>query len=138
VVALHGGGLLIGVDAKKDKRILDAAYDDALGLTAAFNLNALRHINRTIGSNFDVAQWQHRGFYNAAEGRIEMHLESRVDQTVMIDGAPRVFTRGEGIHSENSYKYSQNEFESLLREAGFAHVRCWSNEVQSFWVFYAH
>jgi dimethylhistidine N-methyltransferase len=130
-------GLLIGVDAKKPKARLDAAYADALGVTAAFNLNALRHINRVLGSNFDVAQWQHVGFYDEGQGRVEMHLESRVAQTVMIDGVARLFAKGEGIHSENSYKYTREEFAALLVEAGFKSPRAWSNADDEFWVFFA-
>lgn len=135
--SLPDGGLLIGVDAKKDKAILDRAYDDALGLTAAFNLNALRHINSVLDANFDVMQWKHVAYYNEAMGRIEMHLESRIAQTVMLDGVARSFAVGEKIHSENSYKYTQAEFEALLREAGFADVHCWTDDAGAFWVFYA-
>lgn len=131
------GGLLIGVDAKKDKAKLDAAYADALGVTAAFNLNALRHINREIGSDFDEKKWRHIGQYNASLGRIEMHLQSTQDQQVLIDGIARRYEENESIHSENSYKYARAEFETMLREAGFRDVRCWSDEVGAFWVFYA-
>lgn len=138
ITAPTGGGLLIGVDAKKQKLKLDAAYDDALGVTAAFNLNALRHINRVIGSDFNLTQWQHAGYYNEAEGRVEMHLESLIAQTVVIDGVPRYFAKGEKIHSENSYKYHQAEFERLLREAGFTDIECWSDDENAFWVFYAN
>ena len=133
----RGGGLLIGVDAKKDKRRLDAAYADALGVTAAFNLNSLRHINRVIGSNFDEAQWRHVGAYNPQLGRVEMYLESIIDQNVQIDGNARRFAKGARIHSENSYKYTQTEFESLLRAAGFTDVSVWTDSEQAFWVFYA-
>lgn len=132
-----GGGLLIGVDAKKDRALLDAAYADALGVTAAFNLNALRHINRVIGSDFVESGWRHVGAYNEAAGRIEMHLQAVSDQTVNIDRQPRVFAAGERIHSENSYKYSREEFEAMLREAGFSQISCWSNDRQAFWVFHA-
>lgn len=132
-----GGGLLIGVDAKKDKRRLDAAYADALGVTAAFNLNALRHINRVIQADFDEKQWRHIGTYNETLGRVEMHLESMVAQRVTIGGGARQFAAGERIHSENSYKYSRQEFEALLREAGFSDISVWTNSGQEFWVFYA-
>lgn len=131
------GGLLIGVDAKKDKAKLDAAYDDALGVTAAFNLNALRHINRILGSDFDPARWSHVGEYNATQGRIEMHLKSKCDQRVLIDGNLREFARDEGIHSENSYKYHRDEFIALLKEAGFTKTQCFSNAAEEFWVFFA-
>lgn len=132
-----GGGLLIGVDAKKDKARLDAAYADALGVTSAFNLNALRHINRVIGANFVESRWRHVGAYNEVAGRIEMHLESTVAQSVDIDGVPRHFACGERIHSESSYKYSRAEFEAMLRSAGFDRITVWSNDEQAFWVFYA-
>jgi dimethylhistidine N-methyltransferase len=130
-------GLLIGVDAKKEKARLDAAYADALGVTAAFNLNALRHINREIGSNFIESRWKHVGQYNESLGRIEMHLESLEAQQVNIDGVARKFAAGERIHSENSYKYSQSEFTAILREAGFTDVRVWTNPQRAFWVFWA-
>lgn len=133
----EGGGLLIGVDAKKDKRRLDAAYADALGVTAAFNLNALRHINRVIASDFDEAQWRHVGTYNEQLGRVEMYLESVIDQNVQIDGNARRFATGARIHSENSYKYTQTEFDSMLRGAGFSDISVWTDREQAFWVFYA-
>ena len=132
-----GSGLLIGVDAKKDSGRLDAAYDDALGVTAAFNLNTLRHVNQLLGTDFDVRDWQHRGFYNAALGRIEMHLEARRDVTVRICGAARTFTQGERIHTENSYKYSPEQFRGLLIEAGFTEPQLWQDERKDFNVFYA-
>lgn len=133
----RGGGLLIGVDAKKDKARLDAAYADALGVTAAFNLNALRHINRVIGTNFIESGWRHVGAYNEAAGRIEMHLQALSTQAVNIGGVPRLFAAGERIHSENSYKYSREEFESMLHRAGFAQLTAWTNDEREFWVFYA-
>ena len=135
--ARPGSGLLIGVDGKKAANILDAAYDDALGVTAAFNLNALLHLNHRFGFDFDVDGWGHRGFYNASEGRVEMHLESRRDQAVHLGDRERRFTQGERIHTENSYKYHPKEFEALLREAGFAHVRHWASADGGYFVFYA-
>lgn len=131
------GGLLIGVDAKKDKARLDAAYADALGVTAAFNLNALRHINRVIGSDFQERNWRHVGAYDVALGRIEMHLESRCAQRVMIGGVPRDFMNGERIHSENSYKYDRDEFVGMLKAAGFDNVNVWTDAERAFWVMYA-
>jgi len=131
------GGLLIGVDAKKDRARLDAAYADALGVTAAFNLNALRHINRVIGTDFDEKKWRHVGAYNPVLGRIEMHLESIADQAVIIDGLARQFQVGDRIHSESSYKYSREEFEAMLRTAGFSEIEVWTDVEQAFWVFYA-
>ncbi len=130
-------GLLIGVDAKKDKARLDAAYDDALGVTAAFNLNTLNHVNGLLGTDFDVHDWKHRGFYNEAFGRIEMHLEARRDVIVRIRGEARSFYRGERIHTENSYKYAPDQFRALLTEAGFSDVHLWQDEGGDFNVFYA-
>lgn len=138
IVAPSRGSVLIGVDAKKEKARLDAAYDDALGVTAAFNLNALRHINRVLSCDFDVRYWRHVGYYNAAAGRVEMHLESQREQIVTIDGIARVFAAGEKIHSESSYKYHQHEFEELLHKAGFKDIRVWTNADKAFWVFSAH
>jgi dimethylhistidine N-methyltransferase len=130
-------GLLIGVDAKKDKARLDAAYDDTLGVTAAFNLNTLNHVNRLLGTDFNVIDWLHRGFYNEAFGRIEMHLEAKRDVIVRIRNEARRFHRGERIHTENSYKYSPEQFRAILEAAGFAEIQCWQDERRDFNVFYA-
>jgi dimethylhistidine N-methyltransferase len=130
-------GLLIGIDAKKEPARLDAAYDDALGVTSAFNLNTLMNVNRLLGTNFNVRDWQHRGFYNAAMGRIEMHLEARHEVQVKVRGALRKFAQGERIHTENSYKYAPDHFRSLLVEAGFTAPQCWQDERADFSVFYA-
>jgi len=132
-----GCGLLIGIDAKKDHARLDAAYDDALGVTAAFNLNVLRHVNALLGTDFDVRDWQHRGFYNAALGRIEMHLEAKRAVTVKVRGARRHFEAGERIHTENSYKYTPAEFCDILVEAGFVAPKHWQDDAGDFNVFYA-
>jgi dimethylhistidine N-methyltransferase len=137
VIGNSGGALLIGVDAKKDSAKLNAAYADTLGVTAAFNLNALRNINRILDANFDCADWRHAGFYNVALGRVEMHLEAIRDVSVRLDGVDRLFAKGERIHSENSYKYHRAEFEVLLREAGFAGIDCWTDDEIAFWVFCA-
>ena len=123
-----GGQLLIGVDLKKEKRILEAAYNDAQGITAAFNLNLLIRINRELGADFDLAQWRHRAFYNEAEGRIEMHLVSRVDQLVRLAGHTFEFAEGETIHTENSYKYSVEEFRNLAARAGFTTDTVWTDD----------
>jgi dimethylhistidine N-methyltransferase len=135
--ARPGSALLIGVDGKKAKAVLDAAYDDALGVTAAFNLNVLRHLNARFGFDFDETGFRHVGFYNESEGRIEMHLESRREQVVHIDGRERVFREGERIHTENSYKYHAAEFEALLREAGFAAIRRWEAPPGGYFLFHA-
>ncbi len=131
------GGLLIGVDLVKDSAVLDAAYDDALGVTAAFNLNLLRHLNRLTGADFDVAQWRHRAFYNADAGRIEMHLEARAAQTVHWQGGRREFAEGERIHTEDSYKYTRQGFVGLLERAGFASRAVWTDPAGWFAVIHA-
>ena len=132
-----GSGLLIGVDAKKAPARLDAAYDDALGVTAAFNRNVLRHLNERFGFEFEIEAFAHRGFYVPEAGRIEMHLEALRDHAVRLGERTRRFARGERIHTENSYKYEAGEFEALLREAGFARVRRWSDAGPDYFVFYA-
>ena len=125
--AAQGGALLIGVDWVKDKAVLDLAYDDPLGVTAAFNLNLLNHLNRLIGSDFDVRQWRHVGAFNASASRIEMHLEARAGTEVRWTGGERRFAAGERIHTENSYKWTLPRFEALLREAGFARTQAWTD-----------
>eukprot|EP01034_Spumella_vulgaris_P031892 gene31892-39399_t len=131
------GGLLIGVDLIKDGAVLDAAYDDAIGVTASFNLNMLRHLNHLIGADFDVTQWQHRAFFNAEESRVEMHLEAREGLTVSWQGYERHFARGERIHTEDSYKYTRRSFIDLLQEAGFAATRTWTDDAEWFAVLHA-
>lgn len=133
----HGGGLLIGVDLVKPASILEAAYDDALGVTAAFNLNLLRQLNRLIGSDFMPRDWRHVGLYNEAHSRIEMHLEARHDLVVHWPGAQRAFRAGERIHTENSYKYTLDGFTALLEAAGFAAPQHWIDERGWFGVFWA-
>jgi len=132
-----GSGLLIGVDLVKDKKILDAAYDDALGVTAAFNLNLLLHLNRLLGANFNLREWRHRGFFNAELSRVEMHLEAR--RTIKVDwqGGERRFNEGERIHTESSYKYTQNSFTELLQQAGFENTRSWTDAQDWFMVCHA-
>jgi dimethylhistidine N-methyltransferase len=131
------GALLIGIDLVKDSAILDAAYDDALGVTAAFNLNLLNHVNVLAGADFNIGDWRHRGFYNEDEGRIEMHLEARADVTVRWHGGERRFARGERIHTENSYKYRQSAAVGLLEQAGFGAVHVWTDPAGWFAVIYA-
>jgi len=135
--ARPGSGLLIGVDGKKEAALLDAAYDDALGVTAAFNRNALLHLNRRFGFDFALEGFGHLGFYNAGEGRVEMHLESLREQSVDLGGPVRRFAKGERIHTENSYKYDAGEFERLLREAGFSQLSRWSDSADGYFVFHA-
>jgi len=135
--AAQGGALLIGVDLVKPVDILEAAYDDALGITAAFNLNLLNHLNRLLGADFQLREWQHLAVFNPAESRIEMHLEARRSLTVRWPGGERRFTAGERIHTENSYKWTPEGFEVLLRKAGFGHSRLWSDAQGWFGVWLA-
>jgi dimethylhistidine N-methyltransferase len=135
--ARPGSGVLVGVDGKKESSLLDAAYDDALGVTAAFNRNALQHLNRRFGFDFALDGFRHHGFYNERLGRVEMHLESLRDQSVRLGGPVRRFARGERIHTENSYKYEAAEFEALLRAAGFQALRRWSDAANGYFVFHA-
>jgi L-histidine Nalpha-methyltransferase len=132
-----GGNLLIGVDLVKDPRVLQAAYDDALGVTAAFNLNVLLNVNAQLGSNFNVADWRHVGLYNEAASRIEMHLEARKAVNVRWPGGERAFAAGERIHTENSYKYTVEGFETMLGAAGYARVQCFTDAGRNFAVFAA-
>jgi len=131
------GGLLIGIDLVKDKAVMDAAYDDALGVTAAFNLNVLRHVNTLLGADFDIREWRHVGFYNEAMGRVEMHLEAKRAQQVRWPGGGRDFAAGERIHTENSYKYRQADAISLLESAGFEATRVWTDPQCPFAVIHA-
>jgi dimethylhistidine N-methyltransferase len=132
-----GGGLLIGVDRVKDKALLEPAYDDPLGVTAAFNRNLLRHTNALLGSDFAPARWRHVAFFNAAESRIEMHLAADGAQTVRWPGGERRFADGERLHTENAYKWHPADFEKLLREAGFGPATHWSDAQGWFSVFWA-
>jgi dimethylhistidine N-methyltransferase len=113
------GVFIVGVDLRKDRAILEAAYDDAEGVTARFNLNLLDRINRELQGSFDLSSFAHRASYKADAGRIEMHLESLRDQTVGVAGRDVVFRRGETIHTENSYKYDVDDFQTLATAAGF-------------------
>ena len=135
-IAGAGGGLLIGVDLKKDKAILDAAYDDPQGVTAAFNLNVLARINRELGADFDVRAFRHRAAYAPERGRVEMHLESQRFQSVFLGTAKFVFERGETIHTENSYKYSVDEFKALAARSGFSARQYWVDDRQLFSIHY--
>ena len=131
------GGLLIGVDLVKPAALLEPAYADALGVTAAFNLNVLLHLNRLIGSDFRLPQWRHVARFDAVRSRIEMHLEAREPLTVRWPGAERNFSSGERIHTENSYKYTPEAFAALLAEAGFSRQQRWLDPQDWFAVFWA-
>ncbi len=131
-----GGGLLIGVDLKKDPRILHAAYNDPEGVTAAFNLNLLRRINRELGGEFDLARFRHEAFYDSRHGRIEMQLVSSARQIVRVGRTRFAFAEGEPITTEYSYKYDVDEFERLAASAGFSPRRVWTDEQRLFSVQY--
>lgn len=132
-----GDSLLIGIDLIKDRRVLEAAYNDSIGLTAAFNLNILAHINRLIDSDFDPGRWLHRAFFNAEKQRVEMHVEACETHTVNWPGGHRRFVAGERIHTENSHKYCLPEFTACLQEAGFGKVRSWTDSRQWFAICHA-
>ncbi len=132
-----GGALLIGVDLLKPKALLEAAYDDDLGVTAAFNLNLLKHLNRLLGANFDVRGWRHVALFNAQASRVEMHLEARQATTVRWRDGERHFAAGERIHTENSCKWTVEGFSALLRDAGFTELQRWSDARGWFGVFVA-
>ncbi len=131
-----GSGLLIGVDLLKDPAELEAAYDDALGVTAAFDLNLLLHINRLLGSDFAVRDWRHLSRFNAPQSRVEMHLQARHAVTVQWPGGQRQFAAGETIHTENACKWTVKSFESLLLSAGFKSTRAWTDPKDRFAVFW--
>ena len=132
----RGGGALIGVDRKKDPALLNAAYNDAQGITAEFNLNVLRHINRELGADFDLAGFRHRATYNALLGRVEMQLQSLGRQRVTVAQHPFEFTVGEAINTEISCKYSVAEFQQLAHRAGYEPIAHWSDEQGLFSVHY--
>ncbi len=133
----EGGGVLIGIDLPKDRAVLEAAYDDAAGVTAQFNRNALVHVNRLIGSDFDPRQWLHIAFFNVESSRIEMHLEAASDVTVRWPGGCRGFAQGDRIHTENSYKYPLDTFKRMLAQAGFSRSEAWTDDQGWFAVVHA-
>jgi len=126
--ALRGHRVLVGFDMQKDPEVLHAAYNDAQGVTAAFNLNLLVRIDRELGGNFDLAQWKHLSFYNAMASRIEMHLVSTDAQSVRVLGETHVFHADERIHTENSYKFSEGQICAIAAESGFRIERWWTDE----------
>ncbi len=130
------GGALIGVDLRKDAALLNAAYNDAQGVTAAFNLNLLERCNRELGANFDLSAFSHRAYFNADIGRVEMHLVSAREQRVNMGDCVFDFDRGETIHTENSCKYSINGFQELARNAGFNPAQHWTDNDGLFSVHY--
>jgi len=132
----EGGGLLIGVDLKKDLKTLIRAYDDTAGVTSAFNLNVIERINRDLDGNFDLSAFCHQAIYNPEESRIELHLVSLMAQTVHIQGVDFRFAKGETIHTENSYKYHTEEFAALAAKAGFTTVKTWVDDNELFSLHY--
>lgn len=125
------GGMLIGIDLKKEKDILEAAYNDSQGITARFNKNILVRLNRELNADFDVDKFSHSAFYNEEEGRIEMHLVSETQQNVKIAGEVISFEEEESIHTENSYKYSLNDFRELVAD-WFSVEKVWMDEDRLF------
>ena len=126
------GAMLVGVDLKKDANVLHAAYNDARGVTAAFNLNLLARINRELDGDFDLRRFRHYAFYNASQGRVEMHLVSLTTQSVRVGRSRFDFEPGETIHTENSCKYSIEEFQALAADAGFRAARVWCDRRAQF------
>lgn len=131
-----GGGMLIGVDLRKEAALLNAAYNDKRGITAEFNLNLLARINRELGANFDLSAFRHQAFYNGPLGRIEMHLLSLASQRVSVGRRVIRFRAGETIHTENSCKYSVTGFQALARGAGFDPAACWTDAKRMFGIHY--
>ena len=130
------GEMLVGVDLKKDRAILDRAYNDRAGLNAAFNLNLLARANRELGGDIAIDRFEHLAFYNGEKGRMELYLKSLADQTATIAGRQFHFAEGELIHTENSYKYAIPEFHALARQAGFLPVHTWTDCNEFFSVHY--
>jgi len=129
------GCAIVGVDLQKDSALLHRAYNDSAGLTARFNLNVLARINREVGADFVLSQFEHVAFYNSSAARIEMHLRSRCAQTVTVSGHRFDLAAGELVHTENSYKYLPEGFAALAKRAGFGWVQMWTDDDQQFGVF---
>ncbi len=130
-----GGRLIIGVDLKKDPAILEAAYDDAAGVTAAFNLNLLSHLAVTLDIDLNPARFSHRARYDEALGAIQMFLDVKETHEVSIGDEVIRFEAGESIHTENSFKYEPGEFLKLAERAGWTEVRTWTDQKDWFAVF---
>lgn len=126
------GAMLVGVDLKKDARLLHAAYNDAAGVTASFTMNLLTRMNRELDANFDLTKFMHDASYNPVEGKVEIFIRSLAEQVVTVAGERFHFRRGEGIHTEDSCKYSVAEFQSLANRAGFGASRVWTDPGQLF------
>lgn len=131
-VLAPGGALLLGADRRKDPEILIPAYDDAQGVTAAFNLNVLVRLNRELRSDFDLSRWQHSARWNDVRSRVEMHLVSTVDQDVAVAGRNYRFLAGDTIHTESSVKYTRERVDEILTRAGFGRVRTFTDSGDRF------
>ena len=128
------GALLLGVDRRKDARVLHAAYDDREGVTAAFNLNALARLDRELGADFDLDAFRHRAVWNDRASRVEMHLVSTTAQVAHVAGEAFAFAPGETIWTESSYKYDRPRLDGLVAEGGFRVERLWTDQGERFWV----
>jgi L-histidine N-alpha-methyltransferase len=128
------GALLLGVDRRKDTRVLHAAYNDRAGVTAAFNLNLLTRLNRELGADFALTRFRHHAFFDRRTSRVEMHLESLGAQTARVAGEAFLFERGETIWTESSYKYDRRRLDGVASAAGFAVARVWTDTREQFWV----
>ncbi len=131
-----GGEMLIGADLKKDPEVLDAAYNDRAGMNAAFNMNLLERINRELDGNLDLDRFEHLAFFNPDLGRMELYVQSLADQSATVSGRQFHFSAGERIHTENSYKYSIDEFRALATRAGFQPIHTWTDKHDLFSVHY--
>ncbi len=132
----NNGALVLGVDRRKDVEALHAAYNDAAGVTAAFNLNMLTRLNRELGADFDVSSFTHRAYFDPDKSRIEMHLVSQRAQRVSVDATDIFFEQGESILTEVSYKYDRERLEQVVGGAGFAIDKLWTDAGDRFWVGY--
>jgi dimethylhistidine N-methyltransferase len=130
------GSILIGVDTRKDPALLEAAYDDSAGVTARFNLNLLARLNAELDASFDLSRFRHRARYDASLGRVEMHLESAIDQQVHVAGVLHDFRRGETIHTESSYKYTPDGFRALAASSGYDCLALWTDAEQAFAIYH--
>ncbi len=126
------GLMIVGVDLQKSPEIIERAYNDSDGVTAEFNKNLLRRINQELNGSFELERFVHRSHYDAAEGRVEMHLESREEHEVQVDGASFSFLAGETIHTENSHKYTLEGFKKLAGDAGYSPLRFWTDAERLF------
>jgi uncharacterized SAM-dependent methyltransferase len=127
-----GGALLIGVDLQKDPDVIEAAYNDAAGVTAEFNLNVLEHLNRDYGANFDLDEFQHSANYDPEEGRVVIELVSQTDQVVEVGDKAFDIAGGEAILTEYSHKYTLDGFAAMAKETGFTVEKIWTDDNRQF------